>query len=363
MAVDLRRRSIQIIHSGQAKTGAYVASPTFDVYRYAWLRDGSFVAYGMDRAGEHDSARAFHHWVARTLRGVAHKVDLLEDKSKRGECIHPSEWLHCRYTLEGREGGEGWGNFQLDGYGTWLWSLCQHVELTRSPQLIDELADSVDLVIRYLTRFWNQPNFDCWEEHGKEIHPSTLACLYGGLKSVAVYRPAEIIYETCEKLKEFTLTRYVRKGRLTKFADGRSVDANLLWVSVPFGMLDPLHPIMLATVAELERRCFTGGLHRYPEDTYYGGGEWVLLTAWLGWYYVRAGRRQRAQELLSWVEEQVDTEGNLPEQVLRRVNDRSMVQHWLDLWGPVAKPLLWSHAMYLVLLHELYSLQTKRGQN
>jgi len=26
-----------------------------------------------------------------------------------------------------------------------------------------------------------------------------------------------------------------------------------------------------------------------------------------------------------------------------------MVQPWIDKWGPVATPLLWSHAMYLIL--------------
>jgi len=29
-------------------------------------------------------------------------------------------------------------------------------------------------------------------------------------------------------------------------------------------------------------------MHRYADDTYYGGGEWVLLATWLGWYYVEA---------------------------------------------------------------------------
>jgi len=37
-----------------------------------------------------------------------------------------------------------------------------------------------------------------------------------------------------------------------------------------------------------------GGVHRYATDTYYGGGEWVLLTAWLGWYYTKIGANEKA---------------------------------------------------------------------
>ncbi len=353
MTMNLRSHSIDVIRSGQYHTGAYIASPNFATYHYSWFRDGAFIAYGMDRAGQHDSALAFHRWVDRTLHGMAPKVEALERKAAAGEEIAPHEWLHCRYTLDGHEGAEDWGHFQLDGYGTWLWSLCEHVRMTGRPELLAEFAGSIDLVIRYLSRFWTRPNYDSWEEHGEHVHPSTLACLYGGLHAINEHRRSPEIEATCAEIKGYVLRQFVHEGRLTKFADGRSVDANLLWVSVPFGLLDPTDPIMTATVAELERRCVTGGVHRYPEDTYYGGGEWLILTAWLGWYYARVGDRKRALELLGWVESHADGAGDMTEQVTERVNDPSMVQPWLERWGPVAKPLLWSHAMYLVLLDEV----------
>lgn len=342
-----------MIRSGQAPSGAYVASPQFQAYQYAWLRDGAFIAYGMARAGQHDSALHFHRWVARTVQSVAGKVERLEAKACRGEAIGPHEWLHCRYTLEGAEATEAWGNFQLDGYATWLWALVEHVTQTGNTSLLAESQAAIDLVVRYVSRFWDRPNFDCWEEHGEERHPATLACLYGGLRAINRYRREARQEAVCGAIRQALLERFVHQGRLTKFADGRSVDANLLWVAVPFGLLEPHHPIMLATVAEIERRCVTGGVHRYPEDTYYGGGEWLLLTAWLGWYYARTGNRRRARELLAWVEAHADANGFMPEQVSDRAFHPEMVQPWIERWGPVAKPLLWSHAMHLVLVAEL----------
>lgn len=355
MGIDLLQRSIDVIRAGQSPTGAYIASPNFATYHYSWLRDGAFIAYGMDRAGQHDSARAFHGWIDRTLSCLAHKVELLEARAAAGEEIHPSEWLHCRYTLDGHEGTDEWGNFQLDGYGAWLWSLCEHAWMTGNVALLAEFKATIDLVVRYLTAFWDRPNYDSWEEHGDHVHPSTLACLYGGLKAINLHRHDPAIDRTAAEIKAYVLDHFVHDGRLTKFADGRSVDANLLWVAVPFGLLDPQDPIMVETVAELERRCVTGGVHRYPEDTYYGGGEWLLLTAWLGWYYLQVGQGARAVELLRWIEEQADENGDMTEQVSVRVNAPDMVQPWVERWGPVAKPLLWSHAMYLVLRAEVGS--------
>lgn len=353
MGIDLQQRSIAVIRAGQSQSGAYIASPNFATYHYSWLRDGAFIAYGMDRAGRHDSALAFHRWIDLTLGRVAHKVPALEVKAAGGAPILPSEWLHCRFTLDGYEGTEDWGNFQLDGYGAWLWSFCEHVEMTGNRALLEEFRPTIDLVVRYLSAFWDRPNYDSWEEYGDEVHPSTLACLYGGLKAINRHLQEPAIDLTAAAIREYVLQHFVHEGRLTKFADGRSVDANLLWAAVPFGLLDPQDPIMQATVAELEQRCVTGGVHRYPEDTYYGGGEWLLLTAWLGWYYVRVGRMDRAAELLSWIEEQADEDGSMTEQVLERVLAPEMVQPWEERWGPVAKPLLWSHAMYLVLLAEV----------
>ncbi|MFZ5817394.1 MAG: glycoside hydrolase family 15 protein [Bacillota bacterium] len=358
MNMDLRQQSIAVIRAGQHPSGAYVASPNFPVYNYSWLRDGSFIAYGMDRAGEHDSSLAFHRWVHRTVTDYGHKVDALIQRARAGQEIRPQEWLHCRYTLDGREGDEEWGHFQLDGYGAWLWALTEHVRMTRNSGLLEELRPSIDLVVRYLSEFWGRPNYDSWEEHGDQVHPSTLACLYGGLRAIGGARPELKVEPVCEAIHRYVREHFVHRGRLTKFADGRSVDANLLWVATPFRLLAPDDPIMAATVAELERRCVNGGVHRYPEDTYYGGGQWLLLTAWLGWYYAETGHLERARELLSWVEAQADPQGEMTEQVTTRVNDPSMVQHWIDTWGPVAKPLLWSHAMYLVLREELAAVRS-----
>ncbi len=139
-------------------------------------------------------------------------------------------------------------------------------------------------------------------------------------------------------------------GRYVKAAGRRDVDASLLALSTPYRVVAPEDPAMRATVAAIERDLRRGGgVHRYSGDTYYGGGEWVLLTAWLGWYYAEAGQTAQARELLAWVEAQADAEGNLPEQVPASLNDPAAYRPWLERWGEIARPLLWSNAKYLIL--------------
>ena len=101
-----------------------------------------------------------------------------------------------------------------------------------------------------------------------------------------------------------------------------------------------------------------GGLHRYAADTYYGGGEWVLLTAWLGWYYAELGEAAKARAALRWVEAQADSHGQLPEQVPTNLIDLDYLQPWRERWGEIANPLLWSHAQYLIAAAKLSQRRT-----
>jgi GH15 family glucan-1,4-alpha-glucosidase len=129
------------------------------------------------------------------------------------------------------------------------------------------------------------------------------------------------------------------------------VDASLLGLSLPYGVVEIDHHIMKKTVQLMEEklRKGSGGIHRYSTDTYYGGGEWVLLTAWLGWYYLKMGEKDKATQVLDWIEDKANNNGELPEQISVNLNDESYLPIWRERWGEIARPLLWAHAMYIIL--------------
>lgn len=378
--MNLYQHSIRVILQNQADSGAFVASPNFPSYAYCWLRDGSFIAHAMDRVGEHSSARAFLRWVAQVVRRYAWKVDNVSARLENGQALADGDYLHTRYTLAGEETDAGWWNFQLDGYGTWLWALAEHLAITEDATLRREVADSVQITVRYLAALWRRPNYDCWEEHAQYLHPYTLAAIYAGLQAATGLLPdgGQHTADVAEEIRRFVLSQGSRDGHLVKSiavaalpADQspasnettitNAVDASLIGVATPYCLLAVDDPLMEATVARLEADLHRpgGGVYRYRADTYFGGGEWVLLAAWLGWHYARAGERGRARELLGWVEAQADTAGHLPEQISTHLLAPDRHAEWEARWGPVANPLLWSHAMYLILHQALKATERK----
>ena len=356
--MDLYTRSIEIILANQHPGGAYVACPNFPTYRYCWFRDASFVAYAMDLAGEHDSATRFHTWAARAVNARAGVVQRALVRAAAGLPLTENDVLHTRLALDGQDGThEEWANFQLDGFGTWLWALEQHRSLSGQP-LPPDWQQAAGLAADYLAGLWLRPNYDCWEEFGDVVHPHTLAAIYGGLRAYDQASPhPQRFTATLAAIREMIEQRFVFAGHFVKFPGQPEVDASLLGLAVPYGVFDPLDARMAATAAEIEHTLRRGGgVHRYPADTYYGGGEWLLLTAWLGWYYTacgklnpQAGWAEKAAGLLRWVEAQAAPDGSLPEQAPANLNHPSYYPGWVQRWGPIATPLLWSHAKYVIL--------------
>lgn len=340
----LVEHSINVIRAGQTEEGAYLAAPSFPTYRYSWFRDGSFVADAMDLFGEHDSAAAFHAWVVCTLRGR-----LTESGGVVGGDV-----LHTRYRADGSTGHEEWPNFQLDGFGTWLWAYGRHVA-AGGRQAGPGALEVVRRLANHLAVRWAKPNFDCWEEHADRVHPSTLGAIYAGLRTAADLLGERYFLGVADAVRAYVLEHGVANGHFVKHVGFESVDANLLWLGPVYNLVPADHSLMRGTVEAVERRLQdpNGGVHRYELDTYYGGGSWLLLTADLAQAHLALGHRSKAEHLLAWIESRTTSGGDMPEQVADHVNDPSYVDEWRQLWGESACPLLWSHAAYLRLVWAL----------
>jgi GH15 family glucan-1,4-alpha-glucosidase len=284
--VDLRARSVDVILAGQSASGAYVASPSFEVYGYSWLRDGCFIADAMREAGEVESADRFFDWCARVV------------------LARPTGPWDARYTLDGERDTSSWPKLQTDGLGLLLWALRR-----RGTSRWD---DAAELIRTWLALHWTEPSVDWWEER-QGIHAATLWCIGEGLDSDEIRREA--------------IAR----------ADDR-LDASQLFIGTP------------ELVERVERSLVTpgGGVWRNLDDEYYGGGEWLLLTAMLGLV-----QPARAEASLAWIEAHAAPNGDLPEQVQDHLQRPERYQPWVQKWGAPASPLLWSHAMYLRLQHAL----------
>jgi GH15 family glucan-1,4-alpha-glucosidase len=342
--------SVEVIRRGQAPSGAYVASPDFRVYRYGWLRDGSFCAYAMDLVGENASASRFHVWVAETLERHRDQAEAVIGRLQAGEQPAPDEMLPTRFTLEGAieaPGDEPWPNFQLDGYGMWLWALGQHLADGVSRPI---LARAADLCARYLESAWQVPCWSCWEEFDDGEHAATLGAIAAGFDAAARLLGEARYDALAGEVRRRLVERFVVDGRFARCASDARVDGSLLWLAVPFLTLPASDPRMASTIEAVRRDLVGpgGGIYRYLGDTYFGGGQWILLTCWLAWVDALAGRRESFERSREWVRAQAQ-DGELPEQVTADAQAPQMVAPWVERWGDVATPLLWSHAMYIVM--------------
>ncbi|NJL94936.1 MAG: hypothetical protein HC915_15060 [Anaerolineae bacterium] len=61
------------------------------------------------------------------------------------------------------------------------------------------------------------------------------------------------------------------------------------------------------------------------------------------------GRAAEANRLLRWIRAGARLSGNLPEQVSDHLLAPERYAEWEARWGTVACPLLWSHAMLIIL--------------
>lgn len=282
---DLRRSSVETILGGQSPSGGYVACPTFPPYGYSWLRDGSFIADAMSRVGEVESAEAFFGWVTLIVeRGLG---------------------FEARYTLAGERDETEWPHRQHDGWGLWLWALREHARRHGGG---DRWRQAAAATAAQLERVRSEPCIDWWEER-EGLHAATLACIAAGLGD------------------DLDLSQ----------ADER-LDASLL--VLPFLGFGPVDVSGLVSPG--------GGVHRHVDDVYYGGGEWLLLTAMLGLAEPDCG-----EERLEWVAAHATPDGGLPEQSQDHLLHPGHYEPWVAKWGPPPSPLLWSHAMFLTLDHEL----------
>src|SRR5690348_12568500 len=263
---QITERSLTVLRDGQSRSGAFVASPSFRVYKFGWLRDGAFCAHALDRVGHPAASGAWHRWVQEAIERHRPRAAAVLGLLAHGQTPPGDEMLPARYTLDGaiehEDPVDPWPNFQIDGYGMWLWSLEQHLA-GRAPDPAQ--LRTVELVGRYLVASWQLPCWSCWEEFNGGEHASTLASACAGLDVAARLTGEAAFAEEAEHVRAELRSRYVVDGYVGLAPGDARVDSSILWLGVPFGVFPAGDPLVVATVDEVKRQLTgpSGGVYRY----------------------------------------------------------------------------------------------------
>lgn len=239
---------------------------------------------------------------AMRVAGEVESADRFFDWCARVVHARPEGPWDARYTLGGEPDRSEWPKLQTDGPGLYLWALRRR----------GRWDESADLVARWLGNHWGEPCVDWWEERDG-VHAVTLGCIWAATKDEETAAAARA---ACERER---------------------VDGSHAFLVV----------LGLADAPVLDRVLLTIGYHRHADDEYYGGGEWPVVAGLIGWAHCMLGLEAAPQ--LEWIEDQADSDGMLPEQAGDRLRPERYAT-WVERWGPPASPLLWSHAMYLILV-------------
>ncbi|MBU1119287.1 hypothetical protein KKH43_05385 [Patescibacteria group bacterium] len=304
-------------------------------YHYVWPRDGAYVCVAADMLGV-DIAKPFFKWMY-----------------ERPEKFEKTGLLYRRYATNGRLEGE---DFQPDQHGALLWAIAEHVKNT------DDTADEYkDLIVRLaegLSEHWRGHFFDIntvdlWEEEKRqtlEEYENTftysLAACSRGLLLADFLFPHKTWRNVATEMKEQMEKAYDKEHKYFLRTKGKindyNVDASLVGLVYPFDMIEATNAKMVNTVSQIEKKIVhEGGVHRFEMDYYdgegrgwEGAGAWPLLNFWLSIYYAKKGDTEKAEDYFDWVIDKMKDD-YIPEQMFSD--------------GRVGvKPLVWSHAMFVI---------------
>jgi oligosaccharide amylase len=376
---NLYERSLLVFHlMTDYEHGSMLAAPEFDEdftvcggYSYCWGRDAAFITYAVDRAGLKDVAYKFYRWA-------------MKAQNSNGA------WEQ-RHYLDGTL-APNWG-LQIDETGSIIWGMWQHYLLHREEPVLQEFWPAICKGTEFLIGFMDEvtglpkPSMDLWEERYGE-HTYSAVAVWAGISAAAgaaarlgfvslerswslaakrlsaaiqkrlwcaqkncflrglrVYGPGEIV-DIPDREELSAACRYPEYPEEYQVWTDVIKDVSLLGLSVPFAFLQPQDRRMAATAQAVEKALWSpqvGGIKRYENDGYIGGNPWILCTLWLALYYIKAGDKEKAKQLVKWAVRHQTGSGLLPEQVDKETGSPAWVI-----------PLTWSHAMLVLSVLELY---------
>jgi GH15 family glucan-1,4-alpha-glucosidase len=319
-------------------------------YRYAWVRDASFIIEALWVAACPDEANEFFDYMTASAAGSLEDGGDLQimfgiggerDLSER-ELPHLAGWRH---SLPVRVGNGAWRQRQLDVYGELLspvdrlsdhlfdqsarrvgpmadpgkWGAPELAPATR--EFLVELADTA-------ARRWHEKDHGIWEIRGEPRHfvYSKLMCWVALDRAMALAgrlgasEHLEVWTRGRDQVREAILTQgwSDRVNAFTQAFGGDDLDAsNLMLPLVGFLPLDD--PRVLSTIDATEERLTDkrGLVYRYRAHDGLDGeeGTFLLCTFWLAQALAVVGRPDRARRVFERAAAFVNDIGLLAEEV------------------------------------------------
>jgi len=371
---SLYERSLHIVRIHADNRGGIIASSDSDMlnqgrdsYSYVWPRDAAISAHSLDRARYTDVSKRFYSFMA--------------------QCIEKDGYLMHKYRVDGVL-GSSWhpwvrnGKVELpiqeDETALVIFMLAAHYEIAKDLEFLESLYNTfiepaADFMSGYIEPETGLPagSYDLWEEkYGTSTY--TACAVYGALHAagristlLGKRENAQKYRDSAERIKTGILTylydieskmfiKLIRHEERNLVRD-TTIDISSFHGIVFFGVLEAFDPRVANAYSVVADKLSVpgdfGGFMRYEGDNYYRTSHdappnaWCITTLWVAQYYIKAARTRadlkRAYDVLLWINDRRVASGILPEQM-----------HPYTGAHLSTAPLVWSHAEYIITVHE-----------